>query len=575
MAIRDITVEEIDTMSSWAAERLHVDKPDFEWTRSVAQTYRQFGHHDEAIQAYGRATELQQDHWSIDYGLGEWSKTAELLENIIRRVEASEDKGSSPAEVITKIRFWLAWAWVQVDQHEKAIAVYDGLLATNPGDYASILRKIVALRRQERYEDIIEFLQQLQRDKDPAYGISRLSMTFHSNVYAMALHNGVVLAGKKTGNLPFVQAAYRSAIEQAMDQEYLPMEPHTKARYRVALTSELADILYKYPQDPEDQEEALELWETCLADADDIGLAPARLSIAKSLSTVYAEQLHQVGSDTKQTDEILDRLLQLSGETTADLAADFGGAFVSTVDTRLLVGRYYSKVGMKKEAEDCLRSHIRIGIDLLSDDDPSNDWQGYLRLASTLMYYGDKENALAAWSLIGPNEFNKRKDVDGLDKANDSTGGNASGRKQEDDDITLKQEMNKGVSSDGQQEPDQPSPLARANKTLRRIKGPLPPYGCDGGSCEHWWTYANDIYVCMDCLDMMFAKPCYELLLKDALELRTCNPTHDFLHIPSWDEHEAEQRGPKHVRQAGKIIPVDERIKEIRRDWQLEGDQTR
>ncbi|EXJ82410.1 hypothetical protein A1O3_06223 [Capronia epimyces CBS 606.96] len=569
MATKPITVKQINEISKWASERLRIDKPGFEWTRSVARAYRQFDHYQEAIQAYEAAGKLREDHWFSDYGLAstyfdfeEWPKAAEVYEDILRRVEAGEAKEPSPAEHITRIRLCLAWAYVQTGEYDKAMAMYNQHLVTNPDDYTAVLERMIALRRQQKFANIIETLQQLQKEQDPTHSISRLSVILH-NIDDLDLHNGIVLAGMKTGSLRFVQTAYRSAIEEALDPGYLPRNTHAKAQYRVMLTCKLADLLYNYPQSHEDREEAMDLWEASLADADDIGFTPSRFAAAKSLSTVYFEQLRQGSQDSQSTAETIKKLLQLSGEMTSET-----DAFESTLDTRLLVGRYYSKAGMKTEARDCLRGHIKVGIDLLSDEDPNNDWQGYLRLASALMYYGDKDAALAAWSLIGPNDFSQQDDVDGFEEVNDATTTKIPGVGKEDASITFDNDTADTLASDGPQKPDQTAPPARA-KTFRKLEGPL-DYYCDGGGCEHGWTYADGIYVCMDCLDVMFAAPCYELLRKDALEIKACSPTHDFLHVPLWDEHEAEERGPHQVRQAGKPVPVSEWIKEIRQKWQLE-----
>ena len=43
-----------------------------------------------------------------------------------------------------------------------------------------------------------------------------------------------------------------------------------------------------------------------------------------------------------------------------------------------------------------------MGIKLLSDDDPENDWVGYKKLGDTLMDFRDDANAIAAWTMIQP-----------------------------------------------------------------------------------------------------------------------------------------------------------------------------
>jgi len=57
-----------------------------------------------------------------------------------------------------------------------------------------------------------------------------------------------------------------------------------------------------------------------------------------------------------------------------------------------------------------MRGYVRVALDLLSDDDPSNDWQGYLKLAITLAPFDDDVNALVAWSLIGSVEDEEVED---------------------------------------------------------------------------------------------------------------------------------------------------------------------
>ena len=49
--------------------------------------------------------------------------------------------------------------------------------------------------------------------------------------------------------------------------------------------------------------------------------------------------------------------------------------------------------------KDCFRSSVLEGIELLSDDDPSNDHVGYAALARTLLHAGDIDGALSALSV--------------------------------------------------------------------------------------------------------------------------------------------------------------------------------
>jgi hypothetical protein len=215
---------------------------------------------------------------------------------------------------------------------------------------------------------------------------------------------------------------------------------------------------------------------------------------------------------------------------------------------------------------DCVRSHIKIGLDLLSDEDPDNDWQGYLRLAVALMHAGKDTDSLAAWSMIGPNDFRQAEDLDGVDDGDETMPGIPQAEKH-DDSIGLKEpEANGQPSSDPLQ--DQTVPKLPRTKTQSTSVGPM-EYQCDGDDCSHTWTYSDNIHVCKDCLDVMFADPCLEALRKDALEDKICGPGHEFLHVPPWDPVEAQHRGPTKLRQGEVTIPVSQWLQKLREEWGL------
>jgi hypothetical protein len=61
-----------------------------------------------------------------------------------------------------------------------------------------------------------------------------------------------------------------------------------------------------------------------------------------------------------------------------------------------LVARYYALQGDKEKAKDALRTYIKANLDILVDDDPLNDWQGYNGLAMYLIHTEEDDDCLAA-----------------------------------------------------------------------------------------------------------------------------------------------------------------------------------
>ena len=70
--------------------------------------------------------------------------------------------------------------------------------------------------------------------------------------------------------------------------------------------------------------------------------------------------------------------------------------------TNQILTRHYALTGQTEKAKDTLRAYVKTDLDLLSDEDLTNDYQGCRGLAIHLMYAGQDDDALAAWPLITP-----------------------------------------------------------------------------------------------------------------------------------------------------------------------------
>lgn len=175
-----------------------------------------------------------------------------------------------------------------------------------------------------------------------------------------------------------------------------------------------------------------------------------------------------------------------------------------------------------KAAKELVRPHIQEAMNLLPDEDPSNDWQGYYMLAEALSFV-DQDNALVAWSLISPHEISEPSSE------------------------SSKASVNEDVA---------------AMPSKRQLSGPL-AYAYDG-ECGHEWTFPDDIYFCLECVDVQFDAKCLDFLNKGYLTRRVCGKDYKFLHIPPWDEEAFRDRGEGNVLVGGKIVKVKDWLQDIR-----------
>ncbi|RAK80021.1 uncharacterized protein BO72DRAFT_493850 [Aspergillus fijiensis CBS 313.89] len=148
---------------------------------------------------------------------------------------------------------------------------------------------------------------------------------------------------------------------------------------------------------------------------------------------------------------------------------------------------------------------------LLSDNDPLNDWEGYIRLAGHLRAVGMWDATVAAWSLVSPN-------------------------------------------------PDYSNP--------RKPRGPMDIF-CEGGCGAHW-TYADDLYVCKTCPGVHYDKACADELRAGTLAVEICSHDHELLHVPPYDPIAQARIGEGNVRVGGEVLSVKAWLERIRQEWGLE-----
>lgn len=234
-------------------------------------------------------------------------------------------------------------------------------------------------------------------------------------------------------------------------------------------------------------------------------------------------------------------------ETPVKLLEDLAGStrYIDVASTlRLLHGSFYILLGKQDEAQKLLLNDMKSGIDLLSDDDPENDYYGYSMMANVFMHSGDDLNALSAWSLYGPTERRKGYGV-------------------------IRTEQDEEVKSSSKAQPAEAESKTGENGTDH-----ITIY-CDG-RCNKPLTYADSLWFCKVCEDVQFEDECFRKLQEGTLTRFVCSPDHEWLRVPSWtDEYRATGNGRVRVggelhdgkRVGGEIVDVEKWLDLIREKW--------
>ncbi|KAJ5982082.1 hypothetical protein N7451_012182 [Penicillium sp. IBT 35674x] len=453
----------------------------YEENRNLARTLQVFGKYDEAIEHFKFTSTLEHNNWLSQWGLAEcyagrkeFTTAIEILEAKKKSIENGETGNAEELkDVLAGMNRDLADWNNEVGRSQLTLDVYEKLLQEFPHDYDTALALITLLHKQENFERLLEFFQSMKDSTDEISGFDRQIQNFHTHYDRAEYHQALFASVSSDQDFNIVLKGYEAAIDAAkirVTQWLQILHMNATDHWLVAdrksrAGSELAIVCFK---------KALQCPDT---------------------AATYLKHLENVAA------------LQLGEET-----------MQGNYPVRLL-SRYHALQGDELKVKNVLRGYIKFNLDLLSNVDPLVHWQGYNGLAMHFMFAGHDADALAAWSLITP------------------------------DDATASTEN-----------------LTPSDTTVHKLERPL-IYMCYGG-CGTYWTFANNFYLCRECDYVKFEQRCLGDMRNG--KLKFCNKDHEMLHVPAYDPAERWRIGDLNVKIGEEIVSVSEWLQRIRKEWGIQ-----
>ncbi|WEW55846.1 hypothetical protein PRK78_001279 [Emydomyces testavorans] len=585
------TLEQILDVEKWAMKELDVTEQDSLWAVQMAITLRHYGFYEQAIERSTISKNLEASNWRAQFCLaqthalqGEYKPALEVLAEVIEMFRKDEKLMEQWCSVFYEDILYYLGEWnVELHEYEAAMEAFREIQAHDPDSYEPVLRIILILEAKEAYVEIIERLQSMGNEVNEE-GLTRLVAMAHQYADSRLYHQTITKAGRAAHKLETIKETYQIAVEAAKSSESR-LTALTALRYWYALS-----LYYDYP-DHDAHEEAIAVWEQNVASIPRISnqtISNVRWSTVAKLASVYLQEAKEAGFNTNVAETYRNKLIFLSSSNRAASDDDY----YLHIDAKLMLARFYHLMGDKQKAIETLRGHIKLALDILDDDDETNDWQGFKRLSVCLSHVDDDVNALAAWSLLGPILDNPQDDSDededeevasesekselgapngNVEEKDKETSSQTHAGEDEDDDEE-EEETSEHVDGDAlasalhEASANKPSP---SNTSLNRdssgLQGHL-HFVCDG-ACGREWFYADDTYACKDCLDVQFGSECYEKLKAGTLEQKVCSKDHSFLYVPRWDSEAAEKVPEGHVRVGDDVIPIQSWLVKIRKEY--------
>ncbi|OJD18304.1 hypothetical protein AJ78_01680 [Emergomyces pasteurianus Ep9510] len=603
------TEEDILELENWAQSELNITEKDKYWTLQMAFTFVDFSLGDKALDLSLAACEQEPDSWEPQFCLaraygqvGEHKKALEVLAPVIDAFRADEqllekNKDFFCREVLHSQGFWSSI----INEYDASILAFLEIYNQQPDNYWNIFNMFETQHREAKYSDIMGHLKNMQHQTN-SEGVSRLVAMMHEYARDEIFNLNIIEAGKHSNQWGTLKELYQVSIDVARPRNGL----HRLLRRWYGLA------LYKFPESENDRKEAVAIWE------ENVGLSlPSTKAYsgvidaptANYLASLYLGEAKQRGFDSHVIEHYLPRLQHLCELLPRQNPHNL---------KMLILGRFYSLIGQREKALNAVKWIVKLGLDLLSDEDLSNDWQGYYIIASSL-HYVDDVNCLAAWSLLRP-----------LVEETESQGQKGIAEGHEDEEHTLEQYVPDGAKICPDSEVDTGSDVQQRalteNTVLNREEGadeeidttelpypredpdsfadtedntaltaldeeaglrasspaPLvshegPAYlTCDGKRrCPKWWSFADDLYLCKDCVKVYLCGDCFKKLQAGTLQAIcssksiACNKSHEFFHVPSWNDEDARKIPKGHVKVGEEVITIANWLSNVRKEYGL------
>ena len=580
--------EDIDGLLVWAKEQSGITELAYFSYYRVAKIYHLNRQYEKAEASFQGAISLQgDDAYHARYGLAELYADADIkqfplavdtMSIIVQRLRKlptpSEEEQERLKASLVQIATWKKRLFL----YDDAMSIYQELLRKDAKDYVIICEVLSLLADRNDLKEILDYLNDLQSQADEDTANDRLTQLLLARADDETTHDIISRTAREFRYPSSIRESYERAIRIAeKNAEDAEVEP--SAETVLYLKHSLAKSLHRHTSQAETLK-AIKLWEEITANEVPYSsfwsvIRPLRTASCR-ICLHYLAEARAAGTDSSTAEQCIGKVRNFVEGLSSEREI-----LLEEYEMKTLLGYHFAVVGQKEQAKQQLRSIIEVGIGLLSDDDDENDYLGYMKLADGFMRFQDDENTLAALSLIGPDknlppvatngEFSQHDDV-----AKPAPNGSSVSKAEPMPDEEELAPDSHISTTNPEQEPDLPiRPLLKHTSTLNITKKPTEkPSGplnmwCDCGrdACEGKYSFPDDYYMCRQCLDVLFAPECFQLLREDKLRRHVCDKTHDFFYVPPWDYERVNMVGKREVEVGGRVMKIEEWLDGIREEW--------
>ena len=547
------------------------------WHRRLAKTYRDAAYINAAIKEFNISINMNdQDYVALEGMAFCYERRKDYLSAIKWEYKAlaalPEKLGVEKVRLLQQISEWKT----QLEDKDGAIEASHAAYSLSPQGVGTSIAYLSALEAACNFHAILDFAAKLETISSAREGESMLTFLF-VETWGRA-HDIIGNAARRLGRTDSVEQPMRDALAAVERRESSHGLASTNFDLQFCVLG-LANFLNKYA-----------IYETTLEPLPKRTTGydswSPRIVIQNRLCQLYYHKAKTAECAGIPFEHWVTKLEGLAETGNAKGVQDVS----SSGDPSLMLGLWYRLHGREQEAKLCFRTQILNGIDMLTDDEPENDMNGYITLALALLKAGDRENAGAAFAIT----------TAPLDRFKDSR--RAAQKASDEDEASKEKTISKPLHSTDAAISTESLTSSMKNSEIKDLEGSPPVtkndtddkavaslgkvdldsaemttqikqsddilidfyWGCDGNCMrreEDW----QEVHFCEICTEWtLFCDECVKLVKSGTLPFRKCDESHTFYQGYPLSK---EMQDIATVRTEGKVLLRKEWLESLREKW--------
>jgi tetratricopeptide (TPR) repeat protein len=377
----DTDLEHDEKIENWCLEKLHVRKPDCLWNTQMALIISRHKNESDIRQRCLLALGEDEDDWRAMTFMANWMPDKRDAIKALQKVISRYDKVANP-EDFAEMTWALGDAHWELGEFEDAKKWWSATIKHGPMKYSFLPKIITGYYSLKWWKEIVDVLKSLHSTSH----LTPAMVAISKGPINEPIQKGILLAAVNTGELDLFDLVYPNAIKLAVKE----------GNYRASfdLRRAYASTLSAHFPPPTDR--IIEILEAAAADVPytNTDLAATFFRVGYRLGAIYLSKAREAQEAGKNAEakQWLDRMSSVVPEQVTENQM--------RLPLSLFAARYKVVHGDRPGGKRLAHNTLRMAIELLADEDESNDQFAYMKILYAAIPFDDQKNAASALAMM-------------------------------------------------------------------------------------------------------------------------------------------------------------------------------